>query len=552
MDDITTRHPMLMMVEEQIRRSRDTHSGTDAIKQTAPMYSNVVLSTDEEYLPKLNGQDKKQYNSYKKRAVFYGAMSRTVTALVGAIDRKPPEVKGADALEDFMKDVTGTGVSLDEFLKEVEEEVMISGRVVVCVDRKNSKDNRPYLVWYKSEDCINWFSEEYTDFDQRLSGMIFRESYFDRDKDNKYKQVQKDQYREFTMENGNVTVNIWRPEDEDNGGAPIVNIIGKEEKPKYVIKETYKLTNRAKPLGFIPCVPIVADGSPFEVPKPPLLDLVDVNLAHYRNSADYEHGMHWTALPTPVLTGLNGKDSKISIGSGSAIILPDPQSSAMFLEFSGTGLGVIKTAMDHKESMMSALGARMLASRMDQSTSAEVTRINYSGETASLCNVARSMSRGMARMLRMVALWENFKGAENIEVFLNEDYVDTKLEGADITALMSAYQGGAISLDSLIWNMASGERIPVGRTVDDEIALIEGDMDREAEEALFYESEGIGFSGGKFASAPGSQNRDESQEMQKENHDKQMEFADEDHAFDQSEKKKDNAERRKGKPDDKK
>ena len=552
MDDITTRHPMLMMVEEQIRRSRDTHSGTDAIKQTAPMYSNVVLSTDEEYLPKLNGQDKKQYNSYKKRAVFYGAMSRTVTALVGAIDRKPPEVKGADALEDFMKDVTGTGVSLDEFLKEVEEEVMISGRVVVCVDRKNSKDNRPYLVWYKSEDCINWFSEEYTDFDQRLAGMVFRESYFDRDKDNKYKQIQKDQYREFTLENGNVTVNIWRPEDEDNGGAPIVNIIGKEEKPRYVIKETYKLTNRAKPLGFIPCVPIVADGSPFEVPKPPLLDLVDVNLAHYRNSADYEHGMHWTALPTPVLTGLNGKDSKISIGSGSAIILPDPQSSAMFLEFSGTGLGVIKTAMDHKESMMSALGARMLASRMDQSTSAEVTRINYSGETASLCNVARSMSRGMARMLRMVALWENFKGAENIEVILNEDYVDTKLEGADITALMSAYQGGAISLDSLIWNMASGERIPVGRTVDDEIALIEGDMDREAEEALFYESEGIGFSGGKFASAPGSQNRDESQEMQKENHDKQMEFADEDHAFDQSEKKKDNAERRKGKPDDKK
>ena len=318
--------------------------------------------------------------------------------------------------------------------------------------------------------------------------MIFRESYFDRDKDNKYKQIQKDQYREFTMTNGNVTVNIWRLEDDEDG-APIVNIIGKEDKPKYVIKETYTMTNRAKPLGFIPCVPIVADGSPFEVPKPPLLDLVDVNLAHYRNSADYEHGMHWTALPTPVLTGLNGKDSKISIGSGSAIILPDPQSSAMFLEFSGTGLGVIKTAMDHKESMMSALGARMLASRMDQSTSAEVTRINYSGETASLCNVARSMSRGMARMLRMVALWENFKGAENIEVILNEDYVDTKLEGADITALMSAYQGGAISLDSLIWNMASGERIPVGRTVDDEIALIEGDMDREAEEALFYESE---------------------------------------------------------------
>ena len=533
MDDITTKHPMLEVVLEQIRRSRDTHSGTDAIKQTAPIYSNVISTTDEEYLPKLNGQDKKQYNSYKKRAVFFGAMSRTVTALVGAIDRKPPEVKGANNLKDFMKDVTGTGISLDEFLKDVEEEVMISGRVIVCVDRKNSSDNRPYLVWYKSEDCINWFSEQYTDFDKRLTGMIFRESYYDVDKDNKYKQVQKDQYREFIMQDGNVTVNIWRNKNEEKTSE-----FGNVEKPEYEISETYTLTNRGKALGFIPCVPVVSDGSPFEVSQPPLLDLVDVNLAHYRNSADYEHGMHWTALPTPVLTGLNGKDSKISIGSGSAIILPDPQSSAMFLEFSGQGLSTIKTAMDHKEMMMSALGARMLASRMDQSTSAEVARINYSGETASLCNVARSMSRGMTRLLKMVSEWENNKGFDNIEVHLNEDYVDTKLVGADLTALMAAYQGGAISLDSLIWNMSSGELLPMGRTVEDEIALIEADVDKEAEFAMGFEGENVAFKGNNFESQQGSSQRDESFEISKE-HDE------EDRKFDKNERKKDGEARRK-------
>ena len=538
MDDITTKHPMLEVVLEQIRRSRDTHAGTDAVKQTAPIYSNVVNSTDEEYLPKLNGQDKKQYSSYKKRAVFYGAMSRTVTALVGAIDRKPPEVTGADSINEFMKDVTGTGISLDEFLKDIEEEVMISGRVVICVDRKNSADNRPYLVWYKSEDCINWFSEQYTDFDQRLTGMIFREGYYDIDDDNKYKQVQLDQYREFTMVKGKVTVNIWRQKNKDKRIGENNSFIGKEEKPQYEITETYTLTNRGKSLGFIPCVSVVSDGSPFEVPQPPLLDLVDVNLAHYRNSADYEHGMHWTALPTPVLTGLNGKDSKISIGSGSAIILPDPQSSAMFLEFSGQGLSTIKTAMDHKEMMMSALGARMLASRMDQSTSAEVARINYSGETASLSNVARSMSRGMTRLLKMVAMWENNKGHEGIEVHLNEDYVDTKLVGADLTALMAAYQGGAISLDSLIWNMASGELLPVGRTVEDEIALIEADVNKEAEFAMGFEGENVAFKGNTFESATGSSQRDESFEISKE-HDE------EDRKFDKEEKKKDGEAKRK-------
>ena len=538
MDDITTMHPMLEVKLDQIRRSRDTHAGTDAVKQTAPIYSNVVNSTDEEYLPKLNGQDKKQYASYKKRAVFYGAMSRTVTALVGAIDRKPPEVTGADSLKDFMKDVTGTGISLDEFLKDIEEEAMISGRVVVCIDRKNSTDNRPYLVWYKSEDSINWFSEQYTDFDQRLSGMIFRESYYDVDPDNKYKQIQLDQYREFTMTDGNVTVNIWRQKNKNKRIGENQTFVGKEEKPKYEIEETYTLTNRGKPLGFVPCVPVVADGSPFEVPHPPLLDLVDVNLAHYRNSADYEHGMHWTALPTPVLTGLNGKDAKISIGSGAAIVLPDPQSSAMFLEFTGQGLSTIKTAMEHKEMMMSALGARMLAGSMDQSTSAEVTRINYSGQTASLCNVARSMSRGMTRLLKMVANWENNKGFDNIEVHLNEDYVDTKLVGADLTALMAAYQGGAISLDSLIWNMSSGELLPVGRTVEDEIALIEADFNKEADFAMGFEGENVAFKGNSFESGLSSAQRDENHEIQKEH-------SEEDRKFDKDERKKDGEARRK-------
>jgi len=491
MHDITTRHPMLLNVLEQIKRARDCYIGTDAIKRSSPLYLDSFDKADEEYLPKLNGQDKAQYESYKNRAVFYATMSRTVTALVGAIDRKPPTMNNTDSLDYFLEDVTGTGVSFRDFAKNVQEEVMISGRAVVCVDRKNSSDNRPYLVWYKSEDCVNWFSEQYTDFDERLTGMVFRECYYTRDDENRYKQVKKDQYREFTLVDGKTIVNLWRPEQKGNDH-------------EYTIAESYELTNRGKPLGFIPCVPIVAEGSPLEAPKPPLLDLADINIAHYRNSADYEHGMHWTALPTPVLTGLQGKTNKVSIGSGSAIILPDPSSRAMFLEFSGQGLGVIKSSMEHKEQMMSALGARMLASRMDQSTSAEVARINISGETASLSNISRAMSRGLSRLLRMVALWENISSAKDISIHLNEDYVDTKLASTDITALMTAYQGGALSLDSLLWNLSQGERLPTGRTVDEEISLIESDMDREAEEALFYESEDIGFDGNRFSSAKGS------------------------------------------------
>lgn len=39
------------------------------------------------------------------------------------------------------------------------------------------------------------------------------------------------------------------------------------------------------------------------VETPPLLPLVDVNLLHYRNRADRQHGLFYTALPTVWVSG---------------------------------------------------------------------------------------------------------------------------------------------------------------------------------------------------------------------------------------------------------
>lgn len=464
---VNTVHPMLVEKADQIRRSRDCYRGTDAVKGNEHAgYKGL----DETYLPKLSGQDNSEYKNYKLRALFYASMARTVTALVGAIDRKPPEVKGADHLEEFSKDVTGTGVSLTEFLKELETEIMISGRVIVCIDRMNTENNRPYLIWYKNEDCINWFTQEYSEFDKQMNRVVFRESYYKPSEDNPYQQIACDRYREFVKDDaGHVTVNIWTPESVAEGYA--------SHKANYEITQTYNVHNRGKALGFLPVVPIVSEGSPLEVPKPPLIDLVDVNLSHYRNSADYEHGLHWTALPTPWFSGLNDRGTQISLGSGAAIALPDPSSKAGFLEFTGTGLKAILDSMKHKEKLMSSLGARMLSGgTMDQSTSAEVAKINVSGEVAALRNIAKSMSRGITRLLKMVSYWEG-KPVEDLQVHLNEDYIDATLPAADVTALVAAYQAGAMSLDSLLWNLDQGERLPMSRTVEEEMALIEGDME---------------------------------------------------------------------------
>ena len=496
---IYTPHPLLVEKLPQIRRARDAFKGTDAIKATNQTGS---IRYDEDYLPRLGGQSLDEYSNYKRRAVFYAAMNRTVVALVGALCRKPATVDNGDELKEFMKDVTGTGISFDEFLKRIESEILTSGRVIICVDRMSDADNnRPYLIWYKSEDCTNWFTSKNTSFDQSLNRVVFKETYYDVDDTNPYLQTVRDQYREYVLGNDkSVTVNIHRPVgDSKNSSYGDTVHVGQQ----YEISETRTMTNRGNPLGFLPVTMVVSSGGDYEVPTPPLLDLVDVNIAHYRNSADYEHGLHWTALPTPYFSGLSDSTATISIGSGAAIILPEG-GSAGFLEFNGAGLGKISEAMKHKEGLMSTLGARMLSSGMDQSTSAEVVRINVSGEISALINVAKSMSRCIARTLRMVSLWENNKNAAGIDVHINEDYVDTKLASGDITALLGAYTAGALSLDTLLWNLEQGERIPVGRTVEEEMSLIDVGAEKEAETAMAFEDEGAGFAGNFFNSEAGS------------------------------------------------
>ena len=57
------------------------------------------------------------------------------------------------------------------------------------------------------------------------------------------------------------------------------------------------------------------------VEAPPLNDLADVNLSHYRGYADHKHGLHFTALPTVVFMSDKNMEDVIGLGSGEAIQL---------------------------------------------------------------------------------------------------------------------------------------------------------------------------------------------------------------------------------------
>jgi hypothetical protein len=227
-----------------------------------------------------------------------------------------------------------------------------------------------------------------------------------------------------------------------------------------------------KVLNEIPFQFIGVDDVTWDVDEPPLIDLADLNLAHYRVSADYEHGCHFTGLPTPVISGytVEKEGQSFMIGSMTAWVFPRPDAKASFLEFKGEGLGALEKNLARKEAQMAILGARMLeVQRGNGVESANTASIHRSGEQSMLASMGQAISIGLTKALKVFC---RFAGADETEanIALNKDFFPAPMDALTITALIAAWQNSAISYETLIQNLQKGEVVDIQKTVEEEAA----------------------------------------------------------------------------------
>lgn len=411
------------------------------------------------YLPRLSGQTDEEYKAYKKRALFYNATQRTIDGLTGLMFLKPPVIESPAGLEAFIADISMTGVSLHQFAEMIAEEVVKIGRCGVLVDHPPMADAitlaqaqalgmRPYMRLYDAESIINWKT-------QRIAGsetlvMVVLEEEYEIQED-EFESECKTQYRVLDLIEGIYRQRVFR----------------KNDKGDWYVESEYFPQSQGKSIARIPFEFFgVRDNTP-SVDKPPLLDLVDVNLSHYRTTADYEHGLHFTGLPTPVVTGFYPDETtSFRIGSGTAWILPDPAAKAFYMEFSGQGLSELREALRSKESMMATLGARILAPEKRIQETAQTAAIHRAGENSVLASMAQAISIGLTHCLEWMAAWSNIAGEVKVEI--NRDYLPNSMTYQDVAELVKSWQAGAISHETLFDNLVRGDLIAPGLSFMDE------------------------------------------------------------------------------------
>jgi hypothetical protein len=368
-------------------------------------------------------------------------------------------------MDNIIADVTMGGLSLHQFAEMVAEEVITIGRCAVLVDfppiinavtlaQAQAQGARPYATMYNAESIINWKTGRINNVEQLTLVVLEEEN-----------EIAVDEFESKCEPQ-------WRVLDLGDGGIYRQRVFRKDKRGEFIlVDEIYPQIN-GKALNKIPFEFFgVRDNSPC-VDKPPLLDLVDVNLSHYRTTADYEHGLHFTGLPTPVVTGYysDDKSASLRIGSGTAWLLPDPQSKAFYLEFTGQGLGELREALRSKEAMMATLGARILAPEKRAAESAQTANIHRSSENSVLASISQSISIGLTHVMEYLRDWSGVTG--DVKVELNRDFIPNSMTAQDLDSLVKAWQSGSISHQTLFDNLVAGDIIMQDVSFDDEMERI--------------------------------------------------------------------------------
>jgi hypothetical protein len=481
-------------------RARDVVAGEDAVK-----------SAGEKYLPRLESQTDEEYHAYRARAAFFNASARTAEGYLGLICRRPPFVKVPDkssaigkALGEFCNDADMLGTPLAGYGQAIVSEVIAVGRAGTLVDWEGEVENRVYVSRYAAEDILNWQTERINGRNL-LTMVVLAEKAEVRSKEegastsprpspqsgegeDAFGQKVVDQIRVLKLVGGrrslaagmrkrdyHCQVEIWQPKFRPDGSQQ-----KRAGRLQWRCLETRTPLRRGKPLPLIPFVFHGPRHSLPEVSKLPLSDIISVNLDHYRLDADYKHGMHFTALPTAWVSGFD-KGSTLRIGSSTAWVTETQGATAGFLEYTGQGLTTFERAMDRDERLMAVLGARLLEGQRKIGETAQAIELRHSGENSILSNLALSASSSLTQVLRWAYWWNSTEDLpdhvtnESVVMELNTDFAMKGMTAQELTAVVKAWQSGAISRDSMLHLFRKGEILPEGRTTQEEEDLIGAD-----------------------------------------------------------------------------
>ena len=451
---VSNKHPNYELYKPSWTKTRDAVRGSVAVKDKRHTYLPVP---DAESNDDAMGAQTVRYRQYLKRALFTNFTGRTKNALVGAAFRKEPKIEVPPGLEYLIDDASGDGLGIEQLAKDELSNLLETGRAFLLVDYPQADsdlslediarlDLKASVIPYTAEQVINWCTDTMAGR-KVLTMVVLAEDY--RSGDDEFGHDMEVQYRVLRLREDGYTQQVYR-----------------EEMP--YTDEIYPRRADGSTWDVIPGIFVGSKNNDSTIDDAPLSDIADVNIAHYRNSADYEESCFITGQPTLFIThSLNADEffeanpEGIKLGSRSGHILGD-SGGATLLQPQANQL--VMEAMRAKEQAMVAIGARIITDRGSNET-AEGARIRFASENSVLGDIVGNLSSALAQCVKWCA---QFMGTpDDVVVEINREFYDKSVDPQLIMSMVTLMDRQIISDQDIFDRLKAAGIIDGTRSLDD-------------------------------------------------------------------------------------
>ncbi|MFA9204102.1 MAG: DUF4055 domain-containing protein [Flavobacteriales bacterium] len=406
-----------------------------------------------------------RYNAYLARALFLEATKNTQQGLIGAAFRINP-MFAAKGLEFMTKDADGAGNSIYQQAQMVLRELLTQGRCGLLADYPTTMQDtsvqaqqtggiRPTIALYSAASIINWRHTR-VGGECRLSLLVLSEVVQDVSPSDEFSVTDVQQYRVLRLTDGVYTVEVWRDDQ----------IIEGPFTPRQSTGAMF---------DFIPFTFVGSINNDAAVDPIPLEPLARVNLAHYRNSADYEDSAYRVGQAQAWISGLSDEwrnwlqDNGVKIGGPTAILLPQ---GGQFGFAQVNPNMIAKEAMDDKLKLMIQLGARMIESGSAAKTATQ-SNSEQSAQHSVLSLCVANLNEAYLRVLSWCGLFVGAVG--NIEFAVTQDFADLSIDPQVLAELLKQNQAGLLPRPNVWAYMRKVGLIEPEQTDSDLIGLIDAE-----------------------------------------------------------------------------
>lgn len=443
-------HPDYKVRFPQWTRVRDCIEGQDQVRDRKTTY-----------LPQREKQSDLDYKAYLERAVFFNATGRTRQTLLSSIFRRP----GVERLPTELsgESVTRDGMSLKKVARWLAEEVISVSRAGCLIDlpEEESAVIQPFLSLYHAEHILSWQEERGV-----VKMVLLAERVLDTEVvTNMFNPTGKWQIRLLALDNNGEYFQL-------TGSPETFSSMTAYPEAGRVYPEVKGRRLKSIPFQFFGALKNTVGPE-----KPVLLDIADINLAHYRQYAVLETARAFVGSPIYVTytDGESDDSDEPLIVSSRMVWELNSNDKAEILEFKGSGLSSLENGLDEKEEQMRVLGARLVGQRKNAAARSSTSDENATaGDDATLLDIVQSVGEGLTNIMKIIAGWKRLSPAKinSIMISLNRHFTAPAIGARELRAI-DASLNHSLRPEDIFYLLKEAGLIAEDQDKDDYIAYIE-------------------------------------------------------------------------------